>query len=208
MIPHSVASACCILLFPALVVPSAALACPTAFGGGIVYRDAAGTVTTVTMAQQPGILHERVVLAEGDGYELTTFHGLFEVEAVDFDHRGAVIEETRQVSRYAEEPVLPPPGTSMSGFVARVVTGTETFERRHDVQTGPMESLVLAGCSFEGYSVEVLFDEPAGPILHLLARVPALGMTFYLGFVSADATESHDIIAIEALPVGAGTLTK
>ena len=187
-------------LIGALLGPAPALACPTGLGAGLVLRADDGSVTTVTPTDRAGVQAERVVLAEGDGYVVLALHGLFEVEITDFDASGAPIPETRMISTFAVEPGLPGPGSILQGLMAEVVDAEGArFDRRHDALAGPLEPVVLGGCAYEGYAVELRIFEPSGPMVQHYVHVPALGVSVFLGFEDAHRPERTVVTAIEPL---------
>lgn len=188
------------------LAPAAALACPTGLGAGLVYASEDGTRTTITPTDRPEVQRDRTVLPEGDGYELTAYFGLFDIETVDFDTAGAPVEDTRQTFAHAAVPGLPGPGEQLFGVVSQVVNAGGTHQRRVDAVAGPLGEVVLGGCRYQGYPIELRVFEQDGPFANRLVRVPSLGATLYVGYEDASGREDYAVVSIEALaPGGAPT---
>jgi hypothetical protein len=186
-------------LLPSVLRASDTAACPFGLGAGIVYAADDGSTTTVTPTERPDVLRERVQLPEGDGYELEALFGLFELTTADFDASG-VDEGTRFTSAYAVSPTLPAPGTSVQDVTAQVTGASEAFTRRHDIEAGALGDVVLGGCPYQGYPVEVRVTEDESRIVHRFMMVPALGMAVYVGFQDQDGSVDYSITSVSALP--------
>lgn len=190
------------------LVPVAALACPTELGAGLVYASEDGSRTTITLGDRPEVQRDRTVLPEGDGYELTSYFGVFDIESVDFDGAGTLFEDSRERSAYAVTPGLPGPDERFFGMVAQVSNADGGFQRRVDAVAGPLAEVALGGCRYQGYEIELRVFEQDGPFVNRLLRVPSLGATFYVGYEDASGREDYAVVAIEALAPGGAPASK
>jgi hypothetical protein len=179
--------------------PAPLLACPTELGAGLIYTAEDGARTTVTPTDRPSVLRERVVYPEGDGFELVAYFGVYILETFDFDAAGVEVPDSREVATFAAVPELPGPDGTVVGIMAEVVNASDRFQRRHDAVAGPLAEVAFGDCRYQAYPIELRLFDPDRPYINRLLHVPALGVSFFVGFEDQDNVETYTITGIEAL---------
>lgn len=175
------------LVVACLAFPSLALACPQGLGGGvrIVFDD--GAVSEITATELPAVVRERVTFdAQGDGFEIISLFGLYDLRSIDFDAAGE-LPQTEEASDYARIPPAPAPDQSVQGIIAQVTTVDGTFERRHDVLGGRLAQVDIGACSYQAFPVDLRVSEPDGNYRHGFLFLPLLGLTIQI--MSEDPTD-------------------
>lgn len=189
-----------LLTLPALALLPAAplMACPAGLGAGIVVVSEDGGESRITPTERAHVLRERVTFEDGGGYEMLSMHGIYMIESFDFGPEG-VLDDSLETAEFAQTPPPPEAGQRLQGIMAQVTHGGHSETRRHDIEVGQPQDLMIGACRYRSLPVTLdVFDE-SGPSRTWLAWLPDLGVALFVGYADSDGEERFELRSIEAL---------
>ena len=174
-------------------------ACPQALGKGLRVSYASGAMALVVPGPEAGqvIVRTRAPGDVDEGDVITSWFGVYDLSYVEFGPQADLDPYSVTLTYPDGPPPAPVPGLSKFVVTALLQEESGALPEVNNVSSGPMTTQVLAGCSYEGFSVTstVHFaDEPLNEgVTWEFVFLPALGLAIQAG------EGEMEVIALEAV---------
>lgn len=176
-----------------LLVPAPVLACPKAFGDGLVIRYDDGSSVLQSATPTPRLIREDITMPSPDeNFAQEAWFGIF-LHRVWYD---GVDAPPSEVTDYAEPPELPEPGSARQGLVASVTDEGQVLSQRIDLSAGPLSRIEIGDCAFDGYEVDLRVFEPDYMYRDRYLVLPELGTGFLI-----ETQDSEDLLQFRPVAI-------
>ena len=175
--------------------------CPQSLAPGVRLAFDDDSTALLRPAGAPGEVLEQLRFDGGDdGYDLRSYHGLFDIESIEFES-GRVIAEYSEKSQYpGGPPAAPVEGMARVVVPVLVIATDERFERQIIVTSGALAPTDLAGCSYMALPVTLEWVDPAESSVSYHLYLPQLGTAILVGYEDAEGRDDYAVLGISVAP--------